>query len=188
MEAQRAFEQEQGQNRLRRAEEDLAESQRREEERLKIFEWQQQLTEAQQTYSMIQQQGWDYAAQRSQEVLEMQREMSNLAKGQGKIDEPLPATKMGIHLPVIQKARGGPTHSPTLAMLSEYGQTEYVVPSGGALVMREGSDGGQQVDLLRGILSALEKIANQGSGNGQTGESVANALGKMFGKNYRLGD
>jgi hypothetical protein len=58
---------------------------------------------------------------------------------------------------VAPKAMGGPTTRPTYALLSEFGQQEYVVPEHGALVLKGGStDNGQVTMLLGAILSAIQ--------------------------------
>lgn len=70
---------------------------------------------------------------------------------------------------VQQKALGGPTFAPTLAMLSEFGQEEHVVPSGGALVSRDP----RVVAVLERILEALEGSGGQNIFNISTNESIS---------------
>lgn len=142
------FQQQINQQKLEWQEQDLEIARQRAVEDEKLIEWQREMTEAQEKYAAFTQMGYEWTVKTVPELEAMAKASEKLADNMAAAFQIKPESGGGPSSAAMDKGqgvvpqqmpmgRGGATFSPTSALLSEYGQEEHVVPSGGSLILRE---------------------------------------------------
>lgn len=194
---QHGLETKMAQDKMEWARQDLEEARRRSEEEAQILKWQRQAIENQQKFNMVQTLGWDDATIKAKDLLDIQKEMVKQAQQWADLigsNKPTAASGNSNTLdtgnpirPEKTFAEGGPTFQPTLGLLSEYGQEEHVVPSQGALVLREpGVEEGIREMVV--LLQTISMLLSQQQQNGKTIDLEGIILGvvaRQFDQVYR---
>jgi hypothetical protein len=124
----------------------------------KMLGWQRELQKAQQLYNATQQLGLATTKEWNRELAKMAEHLGSISRNMP--DRPSSSSRpnqFGAHM----MAEGGSTRRPTFAMLSEHGQEEYVVPSHGALVLKEG--GSQTEEKMLNLLSVIANALQSGA-------------------------
>jgi hypothetical protein len=192
------FQQGIAQQKLEWQQQDLAVARERAAEDEIILGWQRELAAAGQQYSMYMQTGYDFAVKTIPELKAMKEAAAELADEMARAfsnqsydvpDTPTPFTNRGqrAQRPMVAMAGGGATFGPTPALLSEYGQEEHVVPSGGALVLREPGLI-EEVRQTNTLLAALIQAVIESRASGQEVNlvgAVEAILGSSFNNVYR---
>jgi hypothetical protein len=192
------FQQGIAQQKLEWQQQDLAVARERAAEDEIILGWQRELAAAGQQYSMYMQTGYDFAVKTIPELKAMKEAAAELADEMARAfsnqsydvpDTPTPFTNRGqrAQRPMVAMADGGATFGPTHAFLSEYGQEEHVVPSGGSLVLREPGLI-EEVRQTNTLLAALIQAVIESRASGQEVNlvgAVEAILGSSFNNVYR---
>jgi len=165
-----------------------------------ILGWQRETADASQKYAFYMARGYDEAVKSvpelgamhqaaiglADELARYSEEFKKIMDGTGGQDQTqgspqtgpyegvgAPADAGDIDKPALH-ANGGSVTTPTLAMLSEYGQEEYVVPSNGALVLRSGGNDAQ-MDMVVVLLTAIASSLTTGGSIVIDGDSLREA-------------